>query len=123
MTDLEKHVSKPGRDKLVKEVRQKTGKAPVLVLDNLRSLSNYKENDSDDWRPIGVWLKNLRALDVVTIVIDHHGKGENAGPRGSSSKTDWANVSIFIKSVILLGPILKLFFVLVIFECVFRFLT
>ena len=22
---------------------------PVLVLDNLRSLSNYKENDSDDW--------------------------------------------------------------------------
>ena len=25
-------------------------------------------------------------------------KGENAGPRGSSSKTDWANVSIFIKS-------------------------
>jgi hypothetical protein len=83
----------------VMEVRQKTGKSPVLVLDNLRSLSNYKENDSDDWRPIGVWLKNLRALDCVTIVIDHHGKGENAGPRGSSSKTDWANVSIFIKSV------------------------
>jgi len=83
----------------IKEVKQKTGKTPVLVLDNLRSLSNYKENDSDDWRPIGVWLKNLRALDVVTIVIDHHGKGENAGPRGSSSKTDWANVSIFIKSV------------------------
>ena len=83
----------------VMEVKQKTGKSPVLVLDNLRSLSNYKENDSDDWRPIGVWLKNLRALDCVTIVIDHHGKGENAGPRGSSSKTDWANVSIFIKSV------------------------
>jgi transcriptional regulator with XRE-family HTH domain len=83
----------------VMEVKRKTGKSPVLVLDNLRSLSNYKENDSDDWRPIGVWLKNLRALDCVTIVIDHHGKGENAGPRGSSSKTDWANVSIFIKSV------------------------
>ena len=85
--------------KKINEVKEKTGKSPVLVLDNLRSLSNYKENDSDDWRPIGVWLKNLRALDVVIIVIDHHGKGENAGPRGSSSKTDWANVSIFIKSV------------------------
>ncbi|MDC3157595.1 AAA family ATPase [Candidatus Pelagibacter sp.] len=83
----------------INEVRKITGKTPVIVLDNLRSLSNYKENDSDDWRPIGVWLKNLRALDVVSIVIDHHGKGENAGPRGSSSKTDWANVSIFIKSV------------------------
>ncbi len=83
----------------IKIVKQMTGKTPVLVLDNLRSLSNYKENDSDDWRPIGVWLKDLRAQDVVSIVIDHHGKGENAGPRGSSSKTDWANVSIFIKSV------------------------
>ena len=83
----------------VMEVKQKTGKTPVLVLDNLRSLSNYKENDSDDWRPIGVWLKNLRALDVVMIVIDHHGKAEGSGPRGSSSKTDWANVSIFIKSI------------------------
>ena len=85
--------------KKAKEIIEKTGKSPVLVLDNLRSLSNYKENDSDDWRPIGVWLKNLRALDIITIVIDHHGKGENAGPRGSSSKTDWANVSIFIKKV------------------------
>ena len=92
------HGQKLIQDK-VNEIREKTGKSPVLVLDNLRSLSNYKENDSDDWRPIGVWLKNLRALDCTTIVIDHHGKGENAGPRGSSSKTDWANVSIFIKKV------------------------
>ena len=83
----------------INEVKEKTGKTPVLVLDNLRSLSNYKENDSDDWRPIGVWLKNLRALDVVSIVIDHHGKNTDGGPRGSSSKTDWANVSIFIKKV------------------------
>ena len=83
----------------IKEVKEKTGLTPVLVLDNLRSLSNYKENDSDDYRPIGVWLKNLRALDVVSIVIDHHGKNSEGGPRGSSSKTDWANVSIFLKSV------------------------
>ena len=86
-------------EKKIAEVKAKTGKTPVLVLDNLRSLSNYRENESDDWRPIGIWLKTLRALDVVSIVIDHHGKGENSGPRGSSSKTDWANVSIFIKSV------------------------
>ena len=85
--------------KKINEVKEKTGLTPVLVLDNLRSLSNYKENDSDDWRPIGVWLKNLRALDVVSIVIDHHGKNSEGGPRGSSSKTDWANVSMFVKSV------------------------
>ena len=97
--DIKEEVGQKLIIKKIKEVERKTGKTPVLVLDNLRSLSNYKENDSDDWRPIGVWLKNLRAIDVVSIVIDHHGKVEGGGPRGSSSKTDWANVSIFIKSV------------------------
>jgi len=93
---------KEGQDlilKSIKEIENKTTKKPVLVLDNLRSLSNYKENDSDEWRPIGLWLLQLRALEIVTIVIDHHGKNSDGGPRGSSSKTDWANVSLFVNSV------------------------
>ena len=83
----------------INEIKNKTGKNPVLVLDNLRSLSNYKENESDDWRPIGQWLIGLRAEEVATIVIDHHGKNSEGGPRGSSSKTDWANISLFINSI------------------------
>ena len=32
MTDLEKHVSKPGRDKLVKEVRQKIDELGITYI-------------------------------------------------------------------------------------------
>ena len=75
-----------------------TGKKAVLVLDNLRSLSNYKENDSDEYRLINSWLLRLRGQCYTTIVIDHHGKA-GVGPRGTSSKTDNANVSILINAV------------------------
>ena len=63
-----------------------------MVIDNLRSASNYKENNSDDFRPIGIFFRDLRALGYTVIVIDHSGKDPKAGVRGSSSKTDWANV-------------------------------
>jgi hypothetical protein len=75
-----------------------TGKKAVLILDNLRSLSNYKENDSDEYRLINSWLLRLRGQCYTTIVIDHHGKA-GVGPRGTSSKTDNANVSILINAV------------------------
>ncbi len=71
------------------------GKKPIIVLDNLRSLSNYKENESDEWLPIGKWLVKMRGLGFTIIVVDHHGK-EAKGPRGTSSKTDWANVSLLV---------------------------
>jgi len=84
----------PGQELILKYLKKQeklTGHKPLLILDNLRSLSNYKENESDEWRPIGVWLKNLRGLGFPTQVLDHTGKSA-PGPRGTSSKTDWANV-------------------------------
>ena len=89
----------PGQKKVLKHLKIQetlTGKKPVLILDNLRSLSNYIENDADSYRPIGVWLKNLRGLGYTTLVIDHTGKAA-PGPRGTSSKTDWANVCLKIE--------------------------
>ena len=84
----------PGQELILKYLKKQeklTGHKPLLILDNLRSLSNYKENESDEWRPIGVWLKNLRGLGFPSQVLDHTGKSA-PGPRGTSSKTDWANV-------------------------------
>ena len=77
--------------------RKQTSKNPILILDNLRSLSAYEENDADSWLPIGKFLLQLRGSKFTTIVIDHHGK-EAKGPRGTSSKTDWANLSLLISS-------------------------
>ena len=83
----------------LEEQKLQTGKNPILVLDNLRSLSNYKENDSDEYRLINSWLLRLRGKKFTIIVVDHHGKIAGGGPRGTSSKTDNANVSILINSI------------------------
>jgi len=82
--------------KLILQYLQKqealTDKKPFLILDNLRSLSNYLENDSDSWRPIGLFLRDLRGHGYSSLVLDHTGKDQKAGMRGTSSKGDWANV-------------------------------
>ena len=39
--------------------RKQTNKNPILILDNLRSLSAYEENDADSWLPIGKFLLQL----------------------------------------------------------------
>ena len=88
------HMQKLIKDYL-KKVEKLTGKKPLLVLDNLRSLSSYKENDSDDWFPIGKFLFKLRGSGFPTIVVDHMGK-MSPGPRGSSSKTDWADLVLIL---------------------------
>jgi len=79
----------------LKKVEKLTGKKQLLDLDKLRSLSAYKENDSDDWYPIGKFLFKLRGLGFPTIVVDHMGK-MSPGPRGSSSKTDWADLVLVL---------------------------
>ena len=82
--------------KLILQYLQKqealTGKKSFVILDNLRSLSNYLESDSDSWRPIGLFLRDLRGHGYSSLVLDHTGKDQNKGMRGTSSKGDWANV-------------------------------
>ena len=86
---------KIGQDLILQRLQlqeQQTGMKPFLFLDNLRSLSNYIENDSDSWRPIGLWLRDLRGHGFSSVVVDHTGKSKELGMRGTSSKSDWANV-------------------------------
>jgi len=86
---------KTGQDLILQRLQiqeKQTGKKPFLILDNLRSLSNYIENDSDSWRPIGLWLRDLRGLGYSSLVVDHTGKSSELGMRGTSSKSDWANI-------------------------------
>ena len=85
--------------KYLQKVEKLTGKKPVFVLDNLRSASAYNENESDSWRPIGMWLKKLaHGLNYTVIVIDHSGKSVEAEMRGTSAKADHANVCLQILS-------------------------
>ena len=85
--------------KYLQKVEKLTGKKPIFILDNLRSASGYNENESDSWRPIGMWLKKLaHGLNYTVIAIDHSGKSVEAEMRGTSAKADHANVCLQILS-------------------------
>jgi putative DNA primase/helicase len=81
----------------LREQEKLVGIKPFLILDNLRSLSNYNENESDSFRPIGTWLKNLRGLGYASLTLDHTGHNQDH-MRGTSSKSDWANVCLKIQT-------------------------
>ena len=89
-----------GQDLIIKGLEKQkklVGKPPLFVLDNLRSASGYNENEADAWRPIGKWLLKLRGLGYPTLVLDHTGY-DDSHMRGTSSKSDWANVCLGIKA-------------------------
>ena len=95
--DIKEPIGQDLITKYCEKVKSLTGKTPFLILDNLRSLSNYVENDSDSYRPIGKWLLKLRGLGYTSLVLDHTGHG-SSHMRGTSSKSDWANVCLKIES-------------------------
>jgi len=94
--------TKVGQDlylKYLEKVERLTGKKPLFILDNLRSSSAYQENDSDSWRPIGLWLKELsHGRNYTVIVVDHSGKSVELEMRGTSAKADHANLCLQILS-------------------------
>ena len=73
--------------------------AELVILDNLNSLYNVdRPNSQESWGQMQTLLKELRRRDVSVVLVDHEGKGENAGsPRGTSAKTDIADVVISLK--------------------------
>ena len=74
---------------------KQTGKKPLIFFDNLRSLSSYNENSSDEYNPINKFFLKLKALGYSIIVVDHTGK-DKKGYRGTSSKTDNAYVCLLL---------------------------
>ena len=85
--------------KYLEKIERLTGKKPLFILDNLRSSSAYEENNSDSWRPIGLWLKELsHGRNYTVIVVDHSGKSVELEMRGTSAKADHANLCLQILS-------------------------
>jgi len=64
--------------KYLRKQEELVGKKPLLILDNLRSLSNYKENDADSWRPIGVFFKRFKRTWFCVACARPH---RESGPR------------------------------------------
>ena len=61
----------------------------VLIIDNISALfPGLDENDKHAWDPQNQWFLNLRRQRVSTILLHHHGKNINKGPRGTSARDD-----------------------------------
>ena len=75
---------------------KQTGKKPMIFFDNLRSLSNFNENSSDEYNSINKFFLKLKAQGYTPMIIDHTGKSISLGFRGTSGKTDNAYVCLIL---------------------------
>lgn len=69
--------------------------AELIIIDNLATLANYRENEADSWKPIQGYLLKLRRRGKSVIMAHHAGKG--GGQRGTSSKEDILDTVICLK--------------------------
>ena len=78
--------------KTLEIMKNETGKKPLLVLDNLRSLSDFEENDSSKqgFKPINNFLLQLRGYGYTVCFVHHAGKSGDS--RGTSSMDDFLDL-------------------------------
>lgn len=72
-----------------------TSGSRVLVLDNLSCLLMASDNDDEKWLPVNVWLIDLRAQGITTVMIHHAGK--NGQQRGISRREDQVNTTMRLR--------------------------
>jgi hypothetical protein len=78
--------------KTLEEMKNETGKKPLVILDNLRSLSDFEENDSSKqgFKPINNFFLQLRAMGYTVVFVHHAGKSGDS--RGTSSMDDFLDL-------------------------------
>ena len=84
-----------GQTRMIKtldEMKNATGKKPLVILDNLRSLSDFEENDSSKqgFKPINNFFLHLRAQGYTVVFVHHAGKSGDS--RGTSSMDDFLDL-------------------------------
>jgi Mrp family chromosome partitioning ATPase len=71
----------------------------LLILDNLSTLfrGGGEENDAASWDSAQEFLLRLRRQRVAVLLVDHSGKNESGGPRGTSKKEDVLDLSLSLR--------------------------
>ena len=59
---------------MIKTIKNKTGKNPVLFLDNITALTSIDENKATDWSGLMHWIMLLKTRGIMTIFFHHVGK-------------------------------------------------
>ena len=61
-------------ERMLNTIKDKTGKYPVLFLDNVTALTSIDENKSTDWAGFMMWLMMLKTRGVIIVFFHHTGK-------------------------------------------------
>jgi hypothetical protein len=61
-------------EQMLYAIKDRTGKYPVLFLDNITALTSIDENKSTDWSGIMMWLMQLKTKGVIIVFFHHTGK-------------------------------------------------
>jgi RecA-family ATPase len=91
-------IARPAGQAAIQEALDSIGNsdAPrLLILDNLSTLSGAKENEGDEWLPIGRFLLKLRAANVAVLVVHHAGR--NGQARGTSRREDAMDTVVHLR--------------------------
>jgi hypothetical protein len=57
-----------------KKIKERTGKFPILFLDNISALTSIDENKAPDWSGLVQWFMRLKTMGIVIIYFHHLGK-------------------------------------------------
>ena len=72
------------------QLEAQLGDAKLIVLDNLSTLFNFRdENSGEEWARIQPWLLSLRRRGFAVLLVHHSGKGGKQ--RGTSKREDVLN--------------------------------
>lgn len=88
-------VTREGQDAVERLVKP----GSLLILDNLSTLfrGGGEENDAASWDSAQEWLLRLRRQRIAVLLVDHAGKSDTAGPRGTSKKEDVLDLSLSLR--------------------------
>jgi hypothetical protein len=74
---------------ITKIEKEQSLKIELIILDNVSCLvRSGKENEAESWQPTQSWILKMRSQGCSLVLIQHAGKDNNKGARGSSKKED-----------------------------------
>ena len=66
-----------GRDRILKlceAIKERTGKYPIVFLDNISALTDIKENDAQDWSGLVRDLVKMKNRGISSVIFHHTNK-------------------------------------------------
>lgn len=79
-------VGRKAIEDLTNRIKEKTGKFPILFLDNISALTSIDENKAKDWSSFMRWLIKLKSKGVSSVIFHHINKSTGSASGSNMSQ-------------------------------------